>query len=231
MNRSSRCASLAGSLLLFLVSVETEARAQDAERGESSERGESTETSDDRAPAPEPARFGAARTLVVSSDSQLSLSYTSNFDGTTAKDGASTTTFILAPAVDYFVAKGFSVGGTASLLWEEQDPGGGGATTNLAGFGVGPRVGVSYVVVNASADVPTPNAVGSTVHETATLSVFQVTASAPVVFEVAPHFFFGFGPALFADVSSTQTFSSSSQSVDQPKELRIGAQVTLGGWL
>jgi hypothetical protein len=244
MNRSALYASLAGSLLAFLLSLEAEARAQ-SEAAETSETSEPSVEPTQR--ASESTGFGAARTVVLSSDNELSLSYTSNALGTTSKDGASTTTLVVAPAFDYFVVKGFSLGAQLSLLFEEEDPGGGAPATSITGFGIGPRmgayipfgkhaglwprVGVSFAVASASAQVATPYpGMASNVSSTATAIDFD--ASSPVVIEAAPHFFIGFGPALSAQITnSVSTTSASSQSVDEPKQLKVGAQLTIGGWL
>jgi hypothetical protein len=152
----------------------------------------------------------------------------------------------LAPSVDYFVAQGFSIGGRVSWLWENSSgsSGAGSATTNS--FGVGPRIGayiplgkhaglwpklgVSYAVssVSESSPPPPPPGAGIAFYAPSTTTSLVLSATAPVVFDVAPHFFVGFGPVVSTQLANST--SNGGHNVDLPKATAIGVQLSLGGW-
>jgi hypothetical protein len=51
----------------------------------------------------------------------------------------------------------------------------------------------------------------------------------PLLVHPVPHFFFGFGPSFFTDLSRTATYSGATPI--QNKRTRLGLSLTTGGWL
>jgi len=165
-------------------------------------------------------QFGTKGTIAISSDAALSISNTS----LSGVDGSSTQ-IMLAPAIDWFVIRNLSIGG--SLLFNYRTDG----TGNSTSFGIGPRVGYniafsdllsiwpklgfSIARSSVSTDGTPQNPATGTVSNTAVaLNVFV-----PVMLHPAPHFFAGFGPFVDADLTGDN------------KATTFGAKLTLGGWL
>src|SRR6478752_9798083 len=149
-------------------------------------------------------RFGDKAQLTISSDAGLEIASTSVSD----IDG-STTTITLRPAVDYFVANNFSVGGFIGLDYVKAS--GSHATTFAIGprvgynlafsekFTVWPKLGFSYSSTDVSTEVSTgPDTTTST---GASGSHLALNVFVPVMFHPVQHFFIGFGPALDTDLS------------------------------
>jgi hypothetical protein len=164
-------------------------------------------------------RFGLKGQLAVSSDTGLSISNTS----ISGIDGSSTT-LLLRPAVDYFIADSISVGG---FLGVEYTSAPGGSSTAVS---VGPRVGYNLPLAErfslwpkigfsfASTSQETDD-VGPIEGEDETSTSIQLNLFAPFMFHPVEHFFLGFGPALDVDLSGDN------------KATTIAARLTLGGWL
>jgi len=168
-------------------------------------------------------RFGARSQIAISSDAALSISNTS-----ISGANGSTTVVTLAPAVDYFVARNLSIGGT--VLFEYSHAGDGSSTR----FGIGPRVGYNFSVSDLISVWPKAgvsishtslsNDVANGANNTTTSVSTNNTAVAlnlfvPLMFHPAPHFFAGFGPYLDTDLNG------------DAKATTLGAKLTLGGWL
>ena len=153
--------------------------------------------------------FGSPGQWVVSADLQLSIIHASS-------GGA--TSVLIQPALDYFLAPNFSVGGLISFAH-------GGAASigdNTIGFQVRagynlkindtfsfwPRLGLGYFrgtstfmgMDQSAYDIP--------------LQIF-----APVLWHVAPHLFIGLGPTLTTDLAATDS-----------KQTFVGVQSTIGGY-
>jgi hypothetical protein len=168
--------------------------------------------------------FGGKGQLAISSDTGLSLSNTSisGIDG-------STTNLVLRPAVDYFVADYFSVGGFLGLEYNSTP--GGSSTTFSVGPRVGydiplterftlwPKVGFSFASTSQDQDeVQLPQ--GGTVEgDDESNTSIQLNLFAPFMFHPVEHFFIGLGPAFDLDLSGDN------------KATTIAARLTLGGWL
>jgi hypothetical protein len=95
-----------------------------------------------------------------------------------------TTTILLAPELDYFVANNFSIGG--AIVLDITTPHG------ETSFGVVPQAGYNVVLSNTWSWWPRL-AVTLLTGVPATISV---ELSAPFLIHPAEHFFFGFGPAV-----------------------------------
>lgn len=168
--------------------------------------------------------FGGKGQLAVSSDTGLSISNTSisGIDG-------STTTLVLRPAVDYFIADYISVGGFLGLEYNST-PGGSNTT-----FSIGPRLGyniplserfslwpkVGFSFASTSQDQDDVELPGGQVVETDDESntSLQLNLFTPFMFHPVEHFFIGIGPAFDLDLSGDN------------KATTIAARLTLGGWL
>lgn len=168
-------------------------------------------------------QFGGKGQLAISSDAALTISNTS----LSGADG-STTTIQLAPAVDYFVIRNLSIGG--SVLLNYSSAGSGHSTS----FGVGPRVG--YNIPLSDLISVWPKAGLSVAHTSQTVEVVNVATNGkdsssnsntgvavnlfvPLMFHPAAHFFAGFGPFLDTDLSG------------DAKATTFGGKLTIGGWL
>jgi hypothetical protein len=174
-------------------------------------------------PTPPPgspaAIFGARGQVAISSDNGLSISNTSQ-----SGRGGSTTTLTLRPAVDYFVADNFSVGGFLGLDYTSQPTG------HSTEFSIGPRVGYNIPFSRLFSVWPkaglsfrsvsqTTNASAAGGEESSNSSNLAVNLFVPVMLHPAEHFFLGFGPALDADLTGNV------------KTTTVAGRLTIGGWL
>ncbi len=205
--RARVCTSLAvASVTLTLASLASAQESSTTVNGQSL-----THNTNADAPAD---RFGEKRQLAISSDAALTISNTSVSGAT-----GSTTTIQLQPAVDYFVIRNLSVGG--SILLQHQSSGGSSSTS----FGIGPRVGYNFPLSDlisiwpkaglsiAHTSVSPPDPLPSASNTAVALNLFV-----PFMLHPVPHFFAGFGPFLDTDLSGTN------------KATTIGGKLTIGGW-
>ena len=167
-------------------------------------------------------RFGDKAQLTISSDAGLEIASTSVSD----IDG-STTKITLRPAVDYFVANNFSVGGFIGLDYVKA------ADSHATTFAIGPRVGYNLAFSEkftvwpklgfsySSTDVSTEVSTGpdTTTSTGASGSHIALNVFVPVMFHPVQHFFIGFGPALDTDLSG------------DARTTIIAGRLTIGGWL
>jgi hypothetical protein len=100
-----------------------------------------------------------------------------------------TTEILLAPELDYFVVRHFSVGG--AIVLDITTPHG------ETAFGVVPQV--AYDVVLSDTWTWWPRLAVTLM--TGIPATFSVEASAPFLVHPAQHFFFGFGPAIETDLN------------------------------
>ena len=140
------------------------------------------------------------------------------------EDPDSVTSIELAPAADFFVAPGLSVGG--QLLFTHTSQG----DTSLDGYGAAPRVGyfaglgpkvgvwpvVSVGYVHVSIDAG----------DIGDASGYQVILQAfvPLLFQPADHFFLGIGPAFQTDLISEV------EDEDATKTTTFGLATIVGGY-
>jgi hypothetical protein len=167
-------------------------------------------------------RFGEAGQLAISSDAALSIDHTSigGFSG-------GSTSIELAPAADYFVARGISLGGFIALKYTKA------GSDHATRFSIGPRVGynwtfsdllslwpkVGFSFATTSGTVALPISDSTTLERTTSDSSIALNLFVPLMFHPATHFFAGFGPFLDTDLSG------------DAKATVIGGKLTLGGWL
>ena len=198
-------------------------------------------------------RFGGAGQLAVSDDQPLgsilatgiapvppSAESTASFQFASVSDnGGSGTSFVVAPAADYFVIGNLSLG--ANILFGLVSPAHGNTGNGISEtlFGIAPRVGYNIPISDSLSFWPkvffgyttVSSSGGSTVNGVSTNPGFNSTGIgvfAPLMIDPAPHFFLGIGPNFSTQFSSNQTSGSASQSL--PKVTQVGLQMTLGGW-
>ena len=179
--------------------------------------------------APRPVQsFGGPRTLAISSDMNLELGGQSTNNG-----GPSSWTFVVAPAADYFVIRGLSLGGqiafTHTHLRETDDTG---IVTSTDGntFSFGARVGYDLPLGDLLSFWPKAG-LAFDVSSLAGVNgnAIDVIVYAPLLLHLAPHFFVGLGPGLQSDL--TASASQNGQSLtNPPKTTSYGLYFTIGGW-
>jgi len=167
-------------------------------------------------------RFGEKGQTAISSDAALSVDHTSinGFSG-------GTTTLELAPAADYFLARGISLGGFVALRYIKAGP------DHSTRFSVGPRIGFNWTFsdllslwprlgfsfASTSGTVAVPISNNTAIESTHSGSSVAINIFIPLMFHPAVHFFAGFGPFLDTDLSGSA------------KATVIGGKLTLGGWV
>ncbi len=167
-------------------------------------------------------RFGVKGQYAFSSDAALTIQSSSTSDVP-----GSTTTISLHPAMDYFLAQNFSLGGFLGLDYTKA---GEDHSTRLS---IGPRVGydfalsdlvsiwpkIGFAVASTSTTFVTQVSPTTSVSSTASATNVSINLFVPVMFHPVPHFFAGFGPFLDTDVSGDK------------KTTLYGGKLTLGGWI
>jgi len=194
-------------LMMLVAGLPLSAAAQDRELLEDTGRGPSY-------------RFGDSGQLAISSDASIEIRHVS------PSAGSSYTTITLAPAVDYFVIDGLSVGGFIALSHTALE------NSDFTVFGIGPRVGynitlndsvsiwpkVGFSFTSFSSGEETDGDGDVVLEESTGNEGIALNLFVPIMFHPAPHFFAGFGPFLDVDLSGDN------------KATYIGARLSLGGW-
>lgn len=148
-----------------------------------------------------------------------------------SNNGGSYTAFSLAPAADYFVIDGLSIGAQVLLgIVSFSPPMGQGSTTTL--YGIAPQVGYNLTLTDSISFWPKvffAFAGSSENNNGLSQSAGTIGAFAPFLFHIAQHVYAGVGP----DVS-TQVFVNQSDmnmnATNPPKITTFGAMATFGGW-
>jgi hypothetical protein len=196
--------------------------------------------------------FGGPGTLAISSDMNLSFEGCSNCADPTqlalgpANNAAHTNgwVFTVAPAADYFVIQGLSIGGQIAYSHGHSSVtgvNGAPSTSSDANvFGIGarvgynipigdlfsfwPKVGLVFLTASGSASDST-----TAVNDTTSGNVLDLQIYAPLLLHLAPHFFVGLGPNLQTDLTASASVNSASVP-NPPKETSYGLLFTIGGW-
>jgi hypothetical protein len=169
-------------------------------------------------------RFGEKGQKAISSDVGLSLS-TTKVSGVSG----SSTVLVLRPALDFFVADSWSVGGFVGVEYASA-PGG-----SSQAISIGPRVGynatlneklsiwpkVGFAIARTSqtrdgATLPSGMVVPGDDEDHTSV---QLNLFVPVMFHPVDHFFLGLGPALDQDLTGDN------------KATTIAVRLTIGGWV
>lgn len=189
-----------------------------------------------------PPSFGERGQFVVSGDTTVA-AYASSYDGSSA----STTSYVFAPAVDYFFARNFSIGLLADVAFSDQK--GYGADSSLVDtrtttLQAGPRFGFNVPLGPAFSWYPqavvgfewikvteqtsggslsvTENALG---YPSTTQLGPYVSLYAPLLLHPTNHFFIGFGPTLFRDFGSV-----SGGPIAGGQRTEIGTEIDIGAY-
>jgi hypothetical protein len=170
-------------------------------------------------------RFGEKGQKAISSDVGLSLSNTS-----VSGVSGSSSVLVLRPALDFFVAVSWSVGG---FLGVEYASAPGGSSTSVS---IGPRVGYNAELSNRLSIWPKvglavartsqtdegavlPGGGGVVVGQNSEANTsVQLNLFVPIMFHPVDHFFLGLGPALDQDLSGDS------------KATVVAVRLASGGW-
>ena len=171
-----------------------------------------------------PNSMGQAGQIAIHGDFDLSLVYQTTSAAGDGEDPDSVTTIQLAPAADFFVTQGLSLGG--QLIFVHSSSG----DSSLDGYGAAPRIGyfaalgpkvgiwpvVSLAYVHSSFDFGDQDSADG----------YQVVlqAFAPLLFQPVDHFFIGMGPAFQTDLISKV------EDEDADKDTAFGLQTIVGGY-
>jgi opacity protein-like surface antigen len=179
-------------------------------------------------------RFGEAHEVVLSSEAAAGANWT-----TYAGVPSESTIVTFAPGVDYFVTRHVSVG--AALAIRSTRVTGIDATTTLpvtsheGGYTGMLRVGVDlpmtawlsfYPRAGVSGGVVTHDEKSGDGQNRYNENVISVGIYAPLLLHVAPHAFFGFGPALSRDL-----YRAIQHSNVENRTTSAGAGLIVGGWI
>jgi hypothetical protein len=170
-----------------------------------------------------PNSMGQPGQIAIHGDFELSLVYQTTSAAGDGEDPDSVTTIQLAPAADFFVTQGLSLGG--QLIFVHSSSG----DSSIDGYGAAPRIGyfaalgpkvgiwpvVSVAYVHSSAELGDQDVSGYQV-------VLQ--AFAPLLFQPVDHFFIGMGPAFQTDLIAKV------EDEDADKDTAFGLQTIVGGY-
>jgi hypothetical protein len=174
-------------------------------------------------------QFGGPGTLAISSDMNLGF-----YGSSVTEGGGSSWTFLLAPAADYFVIQGLSLGGQISYSHTHgsspSSATGGSTSSDTDSFGIGPRVGYNIPINDYLSFWPKVGLIFTDeALKGASGNTFDVQVYAPLLLHLAPHFFAGLGPGIQTDL--TASANSGGVSVPHPpKTTSYGLYFTIGGW-
>jgi hypothetical protein len=173
--------------------------------------------------------FGGPGQLAISGDMQVTVqgeSYSAP-NGQTAPN--STTSAVLAPAGDFFVTQGLSLGGQVLFGHTEIRGFQGSANT----FGIGPRVGYNIALGDTFSVWPKVFFQFQTLsfsNNGGSQNSTSIGAFVPFLAHPAPHFFLGLGPNVETELSNSVSVGS-GPSVDGVKTTTYGIMFVVGGWL
>jgi hypothetical protein len=173
--------------------------------------------------------FGGPGQLAISGDMQVALqgeSYSAP-NGQTAP--SSTTTAILAPAGDFFVIQGLSLGGRVLYAHTEIR----GLQNSADTFGIGPRIGYNIALGDTFSVWPKILFQYQTLsfsNNGGSLNSTSIGAFVPFLAHPVKHFFLGLGPEIQTELSNSVSLGN-SPSVDGVKTTTYGIMFVVGGWL
>jgi len=147
--------------------------------------------------------------------------------------GSSTTVYSLSPMAHYFVMPNLSV--SAGIVIQHGSSPVSGSSSSVSATGLGILVGAGYNLQLAPMVSLWPQLRIGYVHTSVSgtgisgsESMVPLEILVPVLFHPADHFFVGLGPVFRTQLSNSA--SSGSTSVDQPKETDIGLTAVIGGY-
>ena len=183
-------------------------------------------------------RFGDARQWVVTSDLGGGVSY-----GTRAGTSSSTLALVVAPGIDYFVARHVAFGAGISVSHsyaKGTDPTTQATVTNEhTGVALSPRVSVDiplgawvswYLRAQVSLGEGWADEESRGSADKYNDSWLAIGGFTPLLFHPAQHVFFGFGPSLSHDFVHDFAFPNTAVSPSN-RATTVGASFLLGGWI
>ena len=183
--------------------------------------------------ADDAAVFGGPGQMAVSSDMQLGFQGQSYSAPNGQASPSSTTEVTLAPAADFFVIQGLSVGGQLIYFHVSTSSSVPGTTGSSAdGFGIAPRVGYNIALGDMFSIWPKvffEYLATSSSNGGGSANSFSIGAFVPFLVHPAKHFFLGLGPNVQTQLSNTQ--SVNGQSADAVKTTQYGLMFVVGGWV
>jgi hypothetical protein len=185
--------------------------------------------------SPTPVLFGAPGQFVISDDLFISAVTTRETppNSIVATDSRSTSSVLLQPAFDIFVARGFSLGGQVIIGFSFADAAssGTGSDSTFTQFGLFPRIGYNFALGSKASIWPRLAAgyLGTSFDAgdgSASTSGYRFTfrAFVPFLFHPVPHFFIGAGPTFSTDLVSKL------DDADYTRFSQYGIQSTIGGY-
>jgi hypothetical protein len=173
--------------------------------------------------------FGGAGQLAISGDMQFAVQGQSYSAPNGQTSPSSTTTATLAPAADFFVVQGLSVGGQFLYAHTEIQ----GFQNSADSFGISPRVGYNIALGDTFSFWPKVGFAYTTMsfsNNGGSQNFVSIGAFAPFLVHPAKHFFLGVGPGVETDLSRSRS-PANGPSVDQTKVTTYGVTFVVGGWL
>ncbi|HEY6464046.1 MAG TPA: hypothetical protein VIY73_27945, partial [Polyangiaceae bacterium] len=146
------------------------------------------------------------------------------------------------PALDYFVIPNLSIGGFVLFTHSQENPGSTTGTpapgsSSVNAYGIGARVGYDIAITDGFSWWPK---LGLLYQGTSTspagggnglsTSAFDIQIFAPFLLHPVKHFFFGIGPFVQTDLTSSYSFAGTSVP-NPPKTTEYGLMFDLGGWM
>jgi hypothetical protein len=205
--------------LPVVVAVTSNAKAADAPRASDDSTATPAAAEQRETPAPKREHLGQRGQVLITSGAQLDMRrslYASPFAGISGASSIS-----LAPSLDYMLTDHWTVGASIALGLSRADEG-----SNGMFFSVSPRLG--YLVPLGSSVSLWPQfhiAYGMGSVASAEYTQWSVGGAAPIIVELAPHFFVGAGPDF--------TFTRTTINLNEGDLLFSSSGVTtlIGGWI
>jgi hypothetical protein len=197
-----------------------------------------TKTSQEQEPAKP--RFGDTEQLTINGSTDFSISG-SNY----SSSDASGFRFDITPSFDYFVLPHFSIGGFISIAYSTSKYYQTSSTygselqkSDATSVSVGPRLGYDIPFLDMlSWFITIGFSYGNVIRNTSTAdgyhlwntseNIIAMSVYAPILVHLAPHFYVGFGPSLYTELSHSYGADSKSNT----KQTTFGASLIVGGWL
>ena len=182
------------------------------------------------APPPAATGLGAVGQIAISDDLHVTASSSSQ---SSMGQSFKSTTIVLQPAIDFFLAPNLSIGGQLQLGRSSSNANGDTTTTTI---GLLPRIGYNIPIGPTASIWPRASlaylhysySTAGAAYDNSNYTVSFI-AFVPLLFQPAPHFFIGGGPYLSTDLISKYD-SGGGVSGDTFKTTTFGLQSTVGGY-
>ncbi|HEX2658714.1 MAG TPA: hypothetical protein VHU40_10590 [Polyangia bacterium] len=170
-------------------------------------------------------QFSVNVDLPFTSDAPQFAIYNTSVSG----QSGSTTSFTIAPALDYFVAQNLSIGGQVGFTHDSFSTPGSNVSLVGSGFVLGIRGGINIPLAPAASLWPRLSLTYRSLSGDGwTNSWVPLTIFVPLLWHPASHFFLGGGPVFSTELSNS--YETNGLSVDGGKTTVIGLQAVVGGY-